>query len=301
MNTSSSLNVVLTGACGGLGSALARELLAGGAVVALVGLRRETLDALEATAPGRSAIYLADVSDAQAMNAVAADWMARHGTPDVVIANAGVAGGYLTEDAGDLAVLRRMLEINLVGVATTFQPFVAPMRARGRGTLVGIASLAGWRGLPGNGAYCASKAGLIVYLQSLRAELRGTGLSVLTVHPGYIRTALTAGNRFTMPALLEPDDAARRIVRALRQGREQLVMPRRLGWLARALALLPARWHDRVLGGQPRKPRAGEAGATPIPGLGNRPATPAMPATPVTPAAPAALGAARHSDTDPRP
>ena len=287
MNTSSSLNVVLTGACGGLGSALARELLAGGAVVALVGLRRETLDALEATAPGRSAIYLADVSDAQAMNAVAADWMARHGTPDVVIANAGVAGGYLTEDAGDLAVLRRMLEINLVGVATTFQPFVAPMRARGRGTLVGIASLAGWRGLPGNGAYCASKAGLIVYLQSLRAELRGTGLSVLTVHPGYIRTALTAGNRFTMPALLEPDDAARRILRALRQGRrEQLVMPRRLGWLARALALLPARWHDRVLGGQPRKPRAGEAGATPIPGLDNRPAAPA---------------ATRHSNTDPRP
>lgn len=287
MNMSSSLNVVLTGACGGLGSALARELLAGGAAVALVGLRRETLEALAATAPQRSAVYLADVSDAQAMNAVAADWMARHGTPDVVIANAGVAGGYLTEDAGDLAVLRRMLEINLVGVATTFQPFVAPMRARGRGTLVGIASLAGWRGLPGNGAYCASKAGLIVYLQSLRAELRGTGLSVLTVHPGYIRTALTAGNRFTMPALLEPDDAARRILRALRQGRrEQLVMPRRLGWLARALALLPARWHDRVLGGQPRKPRAGEAGATPIPGLDNRPAAPA---------------ATRHSNTDPRP
>lgn len=286
MNTSSSLKVVLTGACGGLGSALARELLAGGAAVALVGLRRETLDALAATAPQRSAAYLVDVSDAQAMNAVAADWMARHGTPDVVIANAGVAGGYLTEDAGDLAVLRRMLEINLVGVATTFQPFVAPMRAHGRGTLVGIASLAGWRGLPGNGAYCASKAGLIVYLQSLRAELRTSGISVLTVHPGYIRTALTAGNRFTMPALLEPQDAARRILRALRQGREQLVMPRRLGWLARALALLPARWHDRLLGGQPRKPRAGEAGATPIPGLDNRPAAPA---------------ATRHSYTDPRP
>lgn len=268
------LNVVLTGACGGLGGALARELLGNGASVALVGLQRETLDALAALAPGRSAVYLADVSDAQAMNAVAADWLARHGAPDAVIANAGVAGGYLTEAIEDLAVLRRMLEINLIGVATSFQPFLAPMRARGRGTLVGIASLAGWRGLPGNGAYCASKAGLIVYLQSLRAELRGSGLSVLTVHPGYIRTALTAGNRFTMPALLEPQDAARRILRALRQGREQLVMPRRLGWLSRALGLLPARWHDRLLGGQPRKPRAGEAGATPIPGL-NSPTAPA--------------------------
>lgn len=273
MTSIPNLNVVLTGACGGLGGALARELLGSGAAVALVGLRRDALDALAAQAPERSAVYLADVSDAQAMNAVAADWLARHGTPDVVIANAGVAGGYLTEAAEDLAVMRRMLEINLIGVATTFQPFLAAMRVRGSGTLVGIASLAGWRGLPGNGAYCASKAGLIVYLQSLRAELRGSGLSVLTVHPGYIRTALTAGNRFTMPALLESQDAARRIVRALQQGRERLVMPRRLGWLSRALALLPARWHDHLLGGQPRKPRVGEAGATPIPGL-NAPTTP---------------------------
>ncbi|RZT97621.1 SDR family oxidoreductase [Rivibacter subsaxonicus] len=260
-------NVVLTGACGGLGQALARELLAAGSKVALVGLQRETLEALATLAPERSAIYLLDVSDSAAVNAMAADWCARFGTPDAVIANAGVAGGYLTEAAEDLAVMRRMLEINLLGVATTFQPFVAPMRAAGRGSLVGIASLAGWRGLPGNGAYCASKAGLIAYLQSLRAELRADGLQVLTVHPGYIRTALTAGNRFTMPALLEPQDAARRIVAAVRAGREQLVMPRRLGWLSRLLSLLPARWHDRLLGGQPRKPRAGEAGATPIPGL----------------------------------
>lgn len=260
-------NIVLTGACGGLGQALARELLGNGAAVALVGLRREPLEALAALAPQRSAIYLADVSDAKAMNDMATDWCARFGTPDAVIANAGVAGGYLTEAPEDLAVMRRMLEINLLGVATSFQPFVARMRAEGHGTLVGIASLAGWRGLPGNGAYCASKAGLIAYLQSLRAELRADGLKVLTVHPGYIRTALTAGNRFAMPALLEPQDAAHRIVTAIRTGREQLVMPRRLGWLARALALLPARWHDRLLGGQPRKPRAGDIGATPIPGL----------------------------------
>jgi NAD(P)-dependent dehydrogenase (short-subunit alcohol dehydrogenase family) len=260
-------NLVLTGACGGLGQALARHFVAAGARVALVGLNRPALDALAQEAPGRCHVYTPDVSDPAAMQAMAQDWVTRVGLPDAVIANAGVAGGYDTADANDLAVFRRMLEINLLGVATTFQPFVAAMRERGRGQLVGVASLAGWRGLPGNGAYCASKAGLIRYLESLRAELRGSGVGVLTVSPGYLRTALTAGNRFAMPGLMEPDEAARRIAQAMAQGREHCVLPRRLGWLQRALGVLPAAWTDPLLLRQPRKPRVGEAGATPIPGL----------------------------------
>lgn len=264
-------NVVLTGACGGLGSALARQLIADGASVALVGLQRAQLEALSAAAPSRTTVYTPDVADPAAMQAMAADWTSRHGTPDLVIANAGVAGGYDTAQADDLAVFRRMLEINLLGAATTFQPFVTAMRSSGRGgALVGIASLAGRRGLPGNGAYCASKAGLIRYLESLRAELRGSGLTVCTVSPGYLRTALTAGNRFAMPGLMEPDDAARALLDGVRRGREQIVLPRRMGWLSNALGLLPARLHDRILLGQPRKPRVGEAGATPIPGLPDR-------------------------------
>ena len=135
------------------------------------------------------------------------------------------------------------------------------------GALVGVASIAGWRGMPGNGAYCASKGGLIRYLESLRAELRGSAVTVHTVSPGYLRTALTAGNRFAMPGLMAPDTAARHILDGVARGREHLVLPRRIGWLSRALSLLPARWHDRILRGQPRKPRAGQAGATPIPGL----------------------------------
>jgi NAD(P)-dependent dehydrogenase (short-subunit alcohol dehydrogenase family) len=260
-------NVVLTGACGGLGQALARQLIAEGASVALVGLQRPVLDALAASAPAATAVYTPDVADATGMQALAADWLARFGTPDLVIANAGVAGGYDTAQADDLAVFRRMLEINLLGAATTFQPFLAAMLARRHGALVGMASLAGWRGLPGNGAYCASKAGLIRYLESLRAELRGTGLHVCTVSPGYLRTALTAGNRFAMPGLMEPDDAAAALLDGVRRGREQVVLPRRMGWLARALGLLPTRLHDAILLGQPRKPRLGEAGATPIPGI----------------------------------
>ena len=262
-------NAVLTGACGGFGQALARQLLGAGCRVALVGLNRPVLDALALTAPGRCAIYTPDVSDAAAMQALATDWLARHGLPDLVIANAGVAGGFDTAQAQDLAVMRRMLEINLLGAATTFQPFLAAAGARPTQplALVGVASVAGWRGLPGNGAYCASKAGLITYLQSLRAELRGTAATVHTVSPGYLRTPLTAGNRFAMPGLLEPDDAGRRLLAGVAAGRAHIVLPRRTGWLAHALGWLPAPWHDAILLRQPRKPRVGQAGATPIPGL----------------------------------
>ncbi len=259
---------IITGACGGLGQALARQLLASGAQVALVGLNRQTLDALQALAPERCRIYTPDVADAQAMQTMAADCMLQLGTPDLVIANAGVAGGFETSDPADLAVMRRMLEINLLGVVTTFQPFVQAMLASQRpGALVGVASVAGWRGMPGNGAYCASKAGLIAYLQSLRAELRPTRLTVHTISTGYLRTALTAGNTFAMPGLLEPEEAARDLLRGVAQGREHIVLPRRIWWLSRALSLLPARWHDLILLAQPRKPRAHQAGATPIPGL----------------------------------
>lgn len=260
-------NAVLTGACGGLGQALARALIAQGASVALVGLHRPTLEALAELAPGRCAVYTPDVADSAAMQAMAADWTARAGLPDLVIANAGVAGGFDTAQASDLAVLRRMLEINLLGAATTFQPFVAAMREARHGALVGVASIAGWRGMPGNGAYCASKGGLIRYLESLRAELRPASVLVSTVSPGYLRTALTAGNRFAMPGLMEPDAAARDLLAGVARGRTHIVLPARIGWLARLLNLLPEALHDQLLLGQPRKPRLGEAGATAIPGL----------------------------------
>jgi hypothetical protein len=263
---------VITGACGGLGQSLARQLLGSGAQVALVGLNHPPLEALQALAPERCRIYTPDVSNAQAMQAMAADCLQHWGAPDLVVANAGVAGGFETSDPADLAVMRRMLEINLLGVATTFQPFLqAMLNSQRPGALVGVASVAGWRGMPGNGAYCASKAGLIAYLQSLRAELRPTRLTVHTISPGYLRTALTAGNTFAMPGLLEPDEAARDLLHGVAQGREHIVLPRRIGWLSQALSLLPVRWHDRILLGQPRKPRAHQAGATPIPGLSDNP------------------------------
>ena len=262
-------NVVLTGACGGLGQALARELIAQGSTVALLGLNVDALSELAALAPERCAVYVLDVSDAAVMQEVSEDWLSHAGLPDLVIANAGVAGGFDSAQACDLAVMRRMLEINLLGPATTFQPFIKALQAQpqARCALVGVASIAGWRGMPGNGAYCASKGGLIRYLQSLRAEMRGSSISVHTVSPGYLRTPLTAGNRFAMPGLMDARPAARALLQAVAKGREQIVLPRRIGWLSRLLDCLPDALHDRILRNQPRKPRMGEAGATAIPGL----------------------------------
>jgi NAD(P)-dependent dehydrogenase (short-subunit alcohol dehydrogenase family) len=263
-------NVFLTGACGGLGQALAQELLAQGAHVALVGLNTQVLNDLHAIAPQRTSVYTLDVADSTSMQTCAADWIARFGIPDLVIANAGVAGGFDTEFADDLAVMRRMLEINVLGVATTFQPFVAAMKKQKRGALVGVASIAGWRGMPGNGAYCASKGALIRYMESLRCELRGTGVEAHTVSPGYIKTPLTAGNTFAMPGLMDADKAARELLLGVANKRDHIVLPRYIGWLSKLLNLLPSALHDRILLGQPRKPRVGQKGATLIPGLTNR-------------------------------
>lgn len=262
-------NAVLTGACGGLGQALAQALIGQGAKVALLGMHRAALQDLAALAPERTRIYRIDVADSLAMQAVAQDWLAFAGMPDLVIANAGVASGFDTAQPEDLAVLRRMLEINVLGPATTFQPFVQALQDNGpsRCALVGVASIAGWRGMPGNGAYCASKGALIRYLESLRAEWRGTPVSVHTVCPGYLRTTLTANNQFAMPGLMEPEAAARTMLARIAKGQTHIVIPRRTGWLSRLVNCLPDAWADALLRKQPRKARWGQSGSNPIPGM----------------------------------
>ena len=182
--------------------------------------------------------------------------MARFGTPDVVIANAGVSRGTSTDDADDLATFRDVLETNVVGLVNTFQPFVAPMRAARRGTLVGIASIAGFRGLPGSGAYSASKAAAIAYLESLRVELHGSGVAVVTVCPGYIATPMTAGNPYPMPFLMRADAAARSVARAIDRRKRFHVLPWPMALLGRIFRVLPRPLYDRMFANAPRKPRA---------------------------------------------
>ncbi|HNE17848.1 MAG TPA: SDR family oxidoreductase, partial [Rhodocyclaceae bacterium] len=185
----------------------------------------------------------------------AADFIARHGVPDVVIANAGVSVGTLTEEAGDLAAFERVLRTNVLGLVATFQPFVAPMRARGSGRLVGIASVAGIRGLPGAAAYSASKAAAIACLESLRVELRGSGVKVVTIAPGYIRTPMTAVNTYPMPFLMDVDAAARRFVQAIAAGTSYTVIPWQMGVVAKLLRLLPNPVFDALFARAGRKPR----------------------------------------------
>ncbi|HMS26411.1 MAG TPA: SDR family oxidoreductase [Burkholderiaceae bacterium] len=255
-------SAIITGAGGGLGSALAKQLLDSGCKVALLdtATNRALTDAMQQKYGDLATCFDADVRDAKALQSVAQAWMARHGAPDLVIANAGIAGGFDTLYAEDMEVLQRMLDINLRGVVHTFQPFLQAMLDDGRATgaaksLVGIASIAGWRGMPGNGAYCASKAALIAYLQALRAELRGTPVHVHTVSPGYLRTAMTAANTFAMPGLMDADTAAQTLINKVQGGSEKIVLPPHIGWLQRALSLLPDQWFDHLLRGQPRKPR----------------------------------------------
>jgi len=249
------LRVFVTGASSGIGAALARHYAARGAILGLVARREDALRGIAASLSTTAHAYPADVTDGAAMDAAARDFMARHGAPDIVIANAGISVGASPVELDDLAVLGRVLATNVVGIAATFQPFIATLRAERRGTLVGIASVAGFRGLPGGGAYSASKAAAITWLESLRTELHGSGVRVVTLCPGYIDTPMTRVNTYRMPFLLEPDQAARRFARVIDSGKRFAVVPWPM-WLASiVLRALPRPVYEWAFARAPRKPR----------------------------------------------
>jgi short-subunit dehydrogenase len=212
-------------------------------------------DKLPAGGAENIACWSADVTDAAAMQRSSAEFIAKFGVPDVVIANAGVSVGTLADNADDLAAFRRVMDVNVYGMATTFQPFIAAMRARGRGSLVGIASVAGFRGLPGAAAYSASKSAAISYLESLRTELHDSGLAVTTICPGYVRTPMTDINPYPMPFIIGADDAARRIARAIEAKRRFVVLPWQMSVVGFVLRLLPGWLFEKLFAGAPRKPR----------------------------------------------
>jgi len=247
--------IFLTGASSGLGAALARHYAARGAELGLVARRAAALEALAASLPGRPQIYCRDVGDADGMAEAAAAFIARGGPPDIVIANAGISVGTLTGERGDLPAFRRVFETNVLGLAHSFAPFVPALSATGHGTLVGIASVAGIRGLPGATAYSASKAAAMAYLEGLRIELRDSGVAVVTIAPGYIATPMTAVNRYPMPFLLSADEAARRIARLIDRRVSYAVVPWQMAVAAKLLRLLPNAIFDRLAARAGRKPR----------------------------------------------
>jgi len=255
--------IYLTGASSGIGQALAERCFADGWRLALVARRpvelRDWARARDWPAE-RWQVYEADVADIDSVVAAGQACLARQGVPDVVVANAGISVGMDTAERSDLDVMARTLAVNNVGMAATFQPFIAAMRARGSGTLVGIASVAGIRGLPGHGAYCASKAAVISYCESLRGEMRPFGVRVVTLSPGYIDTPLTRSNRYSMPFLMQPEDFAERAYQAIAAGVSYRVIPWQMGVVAKLLRALPNALYDKLLAGRPRKRRQTEAG-----------------------------------------
>ena len=254
--------VFITGASSGIGQALAGRFYQAGYRLALVARRTELVQewvkarGLDAKRVG---VYSADVADTNSIVAAGMLCLARQGVPDVVIANAGISIGMDTRVREDLEVMAQTFATNNIGLAATFHPFVNAMCQRGSGVLVGIGSVAGIRGLPGHGAYCASKAAVIAYCESLRGELRANGVKVLTLCPGYIDTPLTRGNRYSMPFLMPVQDFAERAYASIQAGRSYRVIPWQMGWVAKFLRMLPNWLFDKLLAGRPRKQRLNDA------------------------------------------
>jgi len=249
------LRVVISGASSGLGLALAQHYLRRGAHVAACARRADLLQTLSEQFPGQVYCYPLDVRDGAALQTAAQDFITRAGVPDIVIANAGVSRGTLTEYAEDVATFQQVMDINVMGAVKTFQPFINAMRKAGHGTMVGIASVAGFRGLPGAAAYSASKAALISYLESLRVELRGSGVSVVTLCPGYIETPMTEINPYAMPFILPAATAARRIAGVIAARKSFAVVPWQMGLVGHVLKRLPNWLYDLLFSKAPHKPR----------------------------------------------
>lgn len=248
----------ITGASSGIGQALAARFYAEGHDLALVARSVQAMHdwaAAQGLDPARYAVYGADVSIADSIVAAGVQCIERQGLPQVVVANAGVSWGVDTAEREDLEVMAQLLATNNLGMAASFHPFIRAMQARGSGTLVGLASVAAIRGLPGHGAYCASKAGVVAYCESLRGELRASGVRVVTLLPGYVATPLTRENRYPMPFLLTADEFARRAYGSIRRQTSYAVIPWQMGIVAKLLRLLPNTVFDRLLQGRQTKHR----------------------------------------------
>ncbi len=250
--------VFITGASSGLGEALARFYAAQGHKLGLVARRADRLQALMTSLPGTHYTYVLDVCEREALHCAARDFISHVGHVDVVIASAGISAGTLTEQTDDFGVFQSIFQTNVMATVSTFEPFIPGMVERGAGTLVGIASVAGVRGLPGAGAYSASKSAVTTYCESLRLELKPRGVGVVTIAPGYIRTEMTAKNPYKMPFLMDANDFAVRAARTIAQQHSYRVIPWQMGIVAKLMRMLPNWLYDRLAVNAPRKPRKSE-------------------------------------------
>ena len=250
--------VFITGASSGIGQALALRYAKAGFRLALVARRVDVMQdwaRSQGLGEDRCRCYAANVADIDGIVGAGERCIQELGVPDVVIANAGISVGVDTAEREDIDQMARVYAINNIGLAATFQPFIKPMCTRASGALVGIASVAGIRGLPGHGAYCSSKAAVISYCESLRGELNTQGVSVVTILPGYVDTPLTRENQYSMPFLISAETFAERAFRAIAARASYRVIPWQMGVVAKLLRLLPNWIFDKALHGRERKHR----------------------------------------------
>jgi short-subunit dehydrogenase len=242
---------VITGASSGIGHALAKVLAAEGAKVGLVARRKSELDKLASeieAAGGQAAVAAADVGQRKEAVAAIHEVAARLGPVDLLVANAGV--GIPTKlEPMNVPEIERTIRVNLLGVVYALEAVLPSMLQRGRGHIAAVSSMASYKGLPGESAYCASKSAVNAYLEGLRIQLRERGIAVTTICPGFVRTPMTEANKFKMPFLVEVDDSARRISRALQRRVKVYNFPWQMMLLMRLTQWMP----DWVMAREMRK------------------------------------------------
>ena len=245
-------NILISGASSGIGEALAVAIASRGARVGLIARRRAELERISrdiASLGGAAAVFECDVSDEHSVQSAVGRFLETFGTPDIVIANAGIGGKAKLVEETAPADIKTVLDINLMGTVNLVSSVIGPMVAAGQGQIVGVSSLAGFRGLPRSGAYSASKAAMTAFLESLRLEVASKGISVTIIQPGFIKTPLTSGRKNKMPFLMELEDSIPLFLRAIEKRKRFSAFPWQLATIVRLGKMMPAALYDWIASG----------------------------------------------------
>jgi short-subunit dehydrogenase len=243
--------VLLTGASSGIGEGLALALAGRGATLGLIARRRELLDELADRCrkfDSRVRVFALDVTDEVAVAEAADAMRSEFGHIDILIANAGIGGNDEETRAYTPRAVRKVIDTNLIGAVNAVHAVVPQMVDRGSGHIVAISSLAGFRGLPKSAAYSASKAGMTAFFESVRLDVKGSGVDVTIIQPGFIKTPLTSGRSNKMPFLMELDDAIPLFIKAIEKKKRFAAFPWQLATIVRAGKFMPSWLYDRIAG-----------------------------------------------------
>ena len=247
--------VLITGASSGIGLALAKNYDSNNTILGLLGRNKENLNKLQKQLKCCSIVLVADVTKPNSMKIAADTFKRKYGSPDLIIANAGVSSGSLAAKKQDLKIVQKIFQTNFNGVLNTFNPFINDFIKKERGQLVAIASVAGIRGLPGAGAYSASKSALINYMESIRIELKKFNIQVTTISPGYIKTPMTNLNEYHMPFLINSDSAAKKIISIIKKNKSHTILPWQMAIIGKIMHILPNFVWDFLAKNSPQKKR----------------------------------------------